>query len=172
MLRRNVLAAAGMALVLLVLASSACSKSSTASTRSSTTPPPGEVSLGREFTLSVGQNATVAGEDLGIKFVEVVSDSRCPQGVTCIWAGEVSCLVEVAKGSAGTSRIVLTQSGADGQTFRPFLDGYETMFRVEPYPVAGKQIARNEYRLVMTVTKSALSNMEVLPAPIREVEEA
>lgn len=30
-----------------------------------------------------------------IKFKEVVSDSRCPNGVTCIWAGEAVVLVEL-----------------------------------------------------------------------------
>ncbi len=140
-----------MALVLPLLAFPACSGSSSPGT----TPTPNEVSLGQEFTLAVGQTVTIAGEGLEIKFVEVVSDSRCPQGVTCIWAGEVSCLVEVSKGNAGTYRIVLTQSGSTGQTFKQIIDEYDVVFRVEPYPVYGKQIADNEYRLVMTVTKSA-----------------
>jgi hypothetical protein len=63
-----------------------------------------------EFTLT-RQTATVAGEDLSIKFVEVVSDSRCPKGATCIWAGEASCLVELTSGGATVEK-VLTQSGA------------------------------------------------------------
>jgi hypothetical protein len=41
-----------------------------------------EVKLGQEFTLSIGQNAAITGENLTIKFAEVISDSRCPQGVT------------------------------------------------------------------------------------------
>jgi hypothetical protein len=27
----------------------------------------------------------------------VINDSRCPEGVTCIWAGEVSATIEVYK---------------------------------------------------------------------------
>ena len=34
------------------------------------------VGLDKEFTLSVGQSATIAGENLTIEFVEVESDSR------------------------------------------------------------------------------------------------
>ncbi len=30
-----------------------------------------------------------------LKLVKVFDDSRCPEGVTCIWAGEVSAVVEV-----------------------------------------------------------------------------
>ncbi|CAN5338950.1 hypothetical protein BH23BAC2_BH23BAC2_16510 [soil metagenome] len=31
----------------------------------------------------------------GIKFKEVLSDSRCPAKVTCIWAGEATILLEI-----------------------------------------------------------------------------
>jgi len=133
------------------------------------TPSPDEVSLGLEFTLSVGQNAAVKGENLTIKFIEVTSDSRCPRNVTCIWAGEVSCLIEVTKGTLDSYRLVLTQPGLTDQTASQDFDGYEIAFRVEPYPVAGKQIAQDEYRVVMTVTKSIqLPNVEINPAPVNE----
>lgn len=32
-----------------------------------------------------------------LKLVKIFDDSRCPQGVTCIWAGEVSAMVKVYK---------------------------------------------------------------------------
>ncbi|MES2410704.1 MAG: hypothetical protein V4535_04595 [Bacteroidota bacterium] len=32
-----------------------------------------------------------------LKLVKVFEDSRCPEGVTCIWAGEVSAVVAVYK---------------------------------------------------------------------------
>ena len=38
-------------------------------------------------------------EDLEVRFVEVVEDSRCPKNVNCIWAGEVTILVEVYRDS-------------------------------------------------------------------------
>jgi hypothetical protein len=133
-------------------------------------PAPDEFSLGQEFSLSVGQSAAVSGEDLTIKFIEVTSDSRCPQDVTCIWAGEVSCLIEVAKGSLDAYKLVLTQPGLTDQTATQDFDGYEIMFRVDPYPTAGKQITKDEYRLVMTVTKSTQSNVEIGPAPIDDVK--
>ncbi len=186
MRRSNAFIATVMALVVLaVVALSACSESSntstvtstitstitetSTSTITSTTAKPNEVSLGQEFTLSVGGNVTVSGEDMAIKFVEVASDSRCPQGVTCVWAGEASCLLEFSKGST-TNKVVLTQSGSVVQNVKRVLDAYEVTFRVEPYPVAGRQIAQNEYRLVMTVTKSGQSNTEIRPAPIHEVK--
>jgi hypothetical protein len=32
-----------------------------------------------------------------LKLQRVLDDSRCPEGVTCIWAGEVSVIIEVYK---------------------------------------------------------------------------
>lgn len=40
---------------------------------------------------------TIAFEDLAFKFVAVESDSRCPKGVQCIWAGEAIVLIDVFK---------------------------------------------------------------------------
>ena len=34
-----------------------------------------------------------------LKFKEVISDSRCPEGVTCVWAGEVRILAELYEGN-------------------------------------------------------------------------
>ncbi len=39
-----------------------------------------EAGLGQEITLSKGQAAVIASEDLKVKFMEVISDSRCPRG--------------------------------------------------------------------------------------------
>lgn len=43
------------------------------------------------------------GESIGfgnksVKFVKVLSDSRCPVDVTCVWAGEAKVLIEIYDG--------------------------------------------------------------------------
>ena len=37
-----------------------------------------EVNLDQEFSLSPGQSTMIKGENLVIKFIEVISDGRCP----------------------------------------------------------------------------------------------
>lgn len=108
------------------------------------------VALGQTFTLAPGQAASIQGEQLRIRFLEVVTDSRCPTGVTCIWAGEVSSLVDVTFDDA-TFRRVLTQPGS-GQGKADF-ENYEITFEVQPYPEAGKQISKEDYRLSLEVDK-------------------
>lgn len=104
-----------------------------------------------EFTLTPGQTAEVAGEDLSITFVEVVSDSRCPKGATCIWAGEASCLVEITSGGATVEK-VLTQSGATSPDADEF-GVYELMFNLVPYPELGKTVKDDDYSLLMAVSR-------------------
>jgi len=117
-----------------------------------TQPAVDEVNLDTEFTLAVGQTATVAGENLSTKFVEVVSDSRCPKGATCIWAGEASCLIELTASDATLSK-VLTQPGPSSPSTAT-VAGYDIAFDILPYPELGKQIAAKDYRLQMVVSKT------------------
>jgi hypothetical protein len=70
-----------------------------------------KVSLGQDFPLRVGQSASIKGEELQIKFLEVVADSRCPRGVTCIWEGEVSCMVTI-KYRGSLQQMMLTEPGS------------------------------------------------------------
>jgi len=117
-----------------------------------TKPAVDEVSLDKEFTISVGQSVSVKGENLTITFVEVVSDSRCPTGATCIWAGEASSLIEITD-SASTYRKVLTEPGSSSPTKADFT-GYEVMFNLLPYPVLGKETKAKDYLLQLTVSKT------------------
>lgn len=46
-----------------------------------------KVFLDKEFSLGVGQSATIEGERLVIEFETVLEDSRCPVNAVCVWAG-------------------------------------------------------------------------------------
>ncbi|MBI4470620.1 MAG: hypothetical protein HY650_14995 [Acidobacteria bacterium] len=50
-------------------------------------PVPIEVSLGEKFILKAGREAVVLGTQFRFKFNRVVQDSRCPEGVVCVWQG-------------------------------------------------------------------------------------
>jgi hypothetical protein len=107
-------------------------------------------SLGKEFTLPVGKKVAIEGQELTIKFVDVISDSRCPKGVECIQAGEAQCrMVFTLVGSP--AEMVIVQPGGSGSA-RDYFIQYKIDFRLEPYPQEGQQIAPSEYKLVVTVT--------------------
>ena len=108
-----------------------------------------EIGLGQEFSLSPGQNIVIAGENLAIKFIEVISDGRCPRGAICIWAGEASCLIEITTHSE-SSRKVLIQSGLSGPSKTSFAN-YEITFDLQPYPEVGKAPDKKNYRLRLVI---------------------
>ncbi len=111
------------------------------------------VSLGDSFSLAVGQSASIEGEDLTIKFIDVIADSRCPLDVLCIWQGEVACLVEMT--CSGTcEQTVLTYPGLTQEPSGTQFGSYQFTFSVDPYPEAGKEIEKSEYRLNLLVTKA------------------
>jgi hypothetical protein len=108
--------------------------------------------LNEEFSLSMGQRALIIGENLGIRFEEVTEDSRCPKEVTCIWAGRVTCIVEITQGSV-SYRMELTEPRLSDEYSRESYEEYELGFHVTPYPEAGEKILPDEYRLHLTVSK-------------------
>lgn len=104
-----------------------------------------KASLSEKFTLAIGQSATITGEDFEVRFVKVIGDSRCPQGVECFWAGEATSQIDVTYTGA-TYEKVLTQSGASANVQTDF-GNYIITFDLKPYPQAGKQIQDKDYRL-------------------------
>lgn len=110
------------------------------------------VDLGQEFSLHIGESASIRGEELQVKFLEITEDSRCPTGVVCVWEGRVSGLVEITYRESIHS-IVLTEPGSTSWPSEITFEDYKITYHVEPYPQAGTEIAKEEYRLELTISK-------------------
>src|SRR5690606_36472562 len=64
------------------------------------------------INLSFGESVT--RNDVSLKFIEVVEESRCPTGTTCVWAVRAIAKIEViANGKAETKTLIFgaTKSG-------------------------------------------------------------
>lgn len=105
--------------------------------------------------LNPGMRAEMEG--LGIKFKKVLSDSRCPKGVNCIWAGEAKILIEIYNGNnlLGEELLIVTNSSSS----LPGLQKYESKVGIlnleahlQPYPTIGKKIAVEDYCLNLQLT--------------------
>ena len=113
---------------------------------------PTKASLNVPFTLAPGQTLTIASEKMDIKFVGVTQDNRCPAGVECIVAGQVSCVVEITKNNI-LNEITLTDSAGSGASTGQDFQNYLILFSVTPSRVVGKTIAAGDYRLTPTVSQ-------------------
>jgi hypothetical protein len=111
-----------------------------------------QATLGQEISLAPGQTVRITNEDLAIKFIAITEDSRCPEGATCIWAGQASASVELTKNNI-TSRKILGESGRSFDFSRLVVDQFVLNFRVNPYPKADKPVAKESYRLLLKVEK-------------------
>jgi hypothetical protein len=116
-----------------------------------------QASLDKEFSLSIGQTAVIKSEQLTLQFEGIQEDSRCPKGATCFWAGRVISTLLINDNGL-TSRIVLTEPRPIDQPDANTYKQYEFTSQVQPYPELGKQISKEDYRLVITVKKDTSWN--------------
>lgn len=107
-------------------------------------------SLNQKFTLSPGESAAIESEDLTITFDKVLNDSRCPESVTCIWAGQVQVLVTIEL-DGRKEILTLTQSGLTDDPASQVYEKYVLEFNVSPYPQTEQTIQAADYRLEITV---------------------
>ena len=87
-----------------------------------------------------------------IKFVEMVEDSRCPEGTSCIWAGNAKVKI-VLRGGRGASRSYELNS-----TTQPTVvnyEGYEIkLTALTPRPAANIRINPDKYMATFEVTRA------------------
>ena len=111
------------------------------------------VSLDQPFELRVGRSATVAGEGLTVSFEAVPSDSRCPTGVQCVWAGNAVVQVVLSKDGKAFGAELNTNLEP---TSVDYLNYNVELVSLAPYPTAnGGAISQSQYRATFVVTKTA-----------------
>lgn len=97
-------------------------------------------------------------ENKSVIFKAFISDSRCPKGVTCIWAGEAKILVELFENgkSIGEEVVVITPAATVKSLFNDFLEKScfsLSVFALYPYPEINTKIAASDYRLKIGAKK-------------------
>src|ERR1041384_3412543 len=59
------------------------------------------------FDLKQGAETAVEGADFKLGFVNVTQDSRCPEGTTCIWAGNARLRLRVVSANGASKEFEL-----------------------------------------------------------------
>lgn len=86
--------------------------------------------------------------DYEVKFTEVLSDSRCPKSLTCVWAGEARVRVEIHKKAQlmETKNLLFAIHGESTSLFDLGNISVKT-YSLEPYPEKSPVQDKNEYVL-------------------------
>ena len=138
---------------LIALALQAC-----ASGASTLTAPVTEVSLGEagdSIALRPGTTVVVVG-GLRLTFDRVVSDSRCPRDVVCIWSGDA--IVEIVADpicypACGVPSLLLTLHTDTEPRAGQYLGYVVRLVALQPMPVSTGQIDPSDYVAWVRVTR-------------------
>lgn len=107
------------------------------------------VSPGRPFTLAAGERASISTTGVTIGFAGVVADSRCPIGVTCVWAGNAEARLTIESPGSETIRASLN-THTDPDNLRAF--GLQVrLMEVAPHPRADVKIEPSDYAATLQV---------------------
>jgi hypothetical protein len=110
--------------------------------------------LGSQFKLKVNQTTALKSDNIKVKLLNVTDDSRCPSDVECIWAGQVSVLVNVTKDDVKLGDVTLTLGAGNPElAVKKVGDYIVEVIEVNPYPISTHTIALSEYIVTLKVSK-------------------
>jgi hypothetical protein len=103
-----------------------------------------------QFQLKVNQTLTMDSYGIKVTFLNIISDSRCPYDVTCIWQGEARALVNIIENNQDRGNFTLsTLSGHDQIVF-----GTHTLhlLQVKPSVSSTKKISHADYVITLVMS--------------------
>jgi hypothetical protein len=102
------------------------------------------------FDLRPGQERLVRSAGVRILLVEVAEDSRCPQGVECIWAGNVRVVLRV-KGPGKSTKLEMLNSATEPTALA--LKGRSvSIAKVSPAKIIDREIKPRDYVITLKLS--------------------
>jgi hypothetical protein len=111
-----------------------------------------------QFYAEINAGELFSFENKSIQFKKVISDSRCPKDVTCVWAGEAKVMLAILENGKLIEEKIVTLNDQNKIDFS-FL-GLEDIYSLKaldliPYPVTSHKIKDSEYCLKIQLNKKA-----------------
>jgi hypothetical protein len=79
-----------------------------------TTSPNDNLQANQPFSLTMGESVIFQPAGLTVEFNSVISDSRCPSDVVCVWAGEATVhIIATTQGPAVEADLIIPGSDKD-----------------------------------------------------------
>ena len=91
-------------------------------------------------------------EEYSFKIKEIISDSRCPEGVTCVWAGEVELVLSIYKEGAFYKEETMTLNFKNFPENKLLLEKYTSNIKIKSIEVLPNkkqdvEISKKDYSL-------------------------
>ena len=105
----------------------------------------------KEFSLGIGQSASIDGEKLVIKFKAVLEDSRCPTNALCVLAGNGKVEFEVLDINGQNKTIILN---TEDEPRLALLKGHKlNLVSLNPPRTNGVSISPGDYSVTLHVER-------------------
>lgn len=116
-------------------------------------------SLNDEVWIKYNQSITFGTEPMSLKFNDLLSDSRCPSNVVCVWQGEALLNFKIFKLGAYEKIFNIKIEGYVNRTntdLHKFVDtlGYRiTLMQLDPYPHTDSTRQLSDYAALLKIRK-------------------
>lgn len=108
---------------------------------------------GGRVRVQISKEKPVVKSKLRLRFLDVIEDSRCPEGTNCIWAGNAKIKIQINK-HGGQPRIFELNSNLEQQSV--MVEGYEIkLVGLTPHPKAETELRKAAYTAVFEITQKA-----------------
>ena len=105
--------------------------------------------LDTEVTLGPGERAVFTQEQLEVRFMGILEDSRCPINLTCVWAGEVRVRLTIQKGTGEPAPLDIRMGDSEP------IDAWRlSVLDVSPQPMSNEKIPLNRYRVTLKLQRA------------------
>jgi hypothetical protein len=105
-----------------------------------------------QYVIKYGQETAIAGKNMTVKFTAVLEDSRCPEGIQCVWEGNARIKLSATKAGENAASLELNTSDRFAVEAQ-YLDCTITLIDLRPYPKAAEQISIQDYAAIVEIRK-------------------
>lgn len=122
--------------------------------------------VNKTVELAEGETKFLADQKINIRFKNVVQDSRCPEGVNCIWAGAATVNIEVMSTTSRPMTLQLSTIYFPTKSYHKTenFNGLSfTLVKVSPYPSQTENAAKlkGKYKIQLQISTAKEENSEL-----------
>ena len=110
----------------------------------------GDLPLNQEIVIQNNSSLTNEAEDITLKMEGVISDSRCPTEVECVWEGDAEVKFTFTSGTLNHTINLHTTLTPKDTTVGGFSIALK---KLDPHPVTTNEIPQSAYKATVLVTK-------------------
>lgn len=114
------------------------------------------ISVFAQTEIKITQKKCISRKGFHLQLKSVNDDSRCPEGLNCVWAGEVSITIKVYKDKKFIEEKTLTFNSKNREENNKWFENYFSKkiksVGVLPYPKDGVEVKpKNQYLKVVFI---------------------